>query len=68
MHCSNVSLNLAEGSGKMTLNDKRKFYTISLGSLRECQAIMDLSNNADPELVKLASSIGACIYKLCRSS
>ncbi|MBL6992002.1 MAG: hypothetical protein ISR65_19620 [Bacteriovoracaceae bacterium] len=52
----------------MTLNDKRKFYTISLGSLRECQAIMDLSNNADPELVKLASSIGACIYKLCRSS
>ncbi|MBL6989950.1 MAG: four helix bundle protein [Bacteriovoracaceae bacterium] len=63
---SSVCLNLAEGSGKMTLNDKRKFYSISLGSLRECQAILDLSSNTNPELIQLASYVGACIFKLCR--
>ncbi len=62
---SSVCLNLAEGSGKRTLKDKRKFYSISLGSLRECQSILDLSNNIDPQLIELADYIGACLYKLC---
>ena len=65
---SSVCLNLAEGSGKRTSKDKIKFYSISLGSLRECQAIIDLSNNIDPQIVKLADHIGACLYKLCYPS
>ena len=32
---SSICLNLAEGSGKKTAKDKIKFYSISLGSLRE---------------------------------
>ena len=65
---SSICLNLAEGSGKKTIKDKIKFYSISLGSLRECQAIMDLSANIDPSLIRLADHIGACLYKLCYPS
>lgn len=62
---SSIVLNLAEGSGKTTPKDKKKFYNISLGSLRECQAILELSGNATQEMVKLADFMGACLYKLC---
>ena len=65
---SSICLNLAEESGKKTVKDKIKFYSISLGSLRECQAIMDLTNDVDPELIRLADYIGACLYKLCYPS
>ncbi|MBL6988835.1 MAG: four helix bundle protein [Bacteriovoracaceae bacterium] len=61
---SSVVLNLAEGSGKRTSKDQRRFYSISLGSLRECQAIMELIE-VDIELINLADHIGACLYKLC---
>ena len=39
---SSICLNLAEGSGKRTAADQKKYYRISLGSLRECQSILDL--------------------------
>ena len=35
-------LNLAEGTGRMTSNDKKHFYTISRGSIFECAAILEL--------------------------
>lgn len=35
-------LNLAEGTGRMSTNDKKHFYTMSRGSLFECTAILDL--------------------------
>ncbi len=65
---SSIVLNLAEGSGKRTPKDKIKFYSISLGSLREYQAVLDLSNSNDQELRALADHIGACLYKLCYPS
>ncbi|MFO7616545.1 MAG: four helix bundle protein [Bacteroidales bacterium] len=35
-------LNLAEGTGRMTSNDKKHFYTIARGSIFECAAILEL--------------------------
>ena len=35
-------LNLAEGTGRMTSNDKKHFYTIARGSIFECAALLDL--------------------------
>ncbi|MBL6989154.1 MAG: four helix bundle protein [Bacteriovoracaceae bacterium] len=64
---SSVVLNLAEGSGKRTPKDQRRFYSISLGSLRECEAVMDLVE-VDSELRQLADHIGACLYRLCYPS
>lgn len=66
---SSICLNLAEGSGKRTIKDKKKFYSISLGSLRECQAILDLAMIDEHSKAKgLADHIGACLYKLCYPS
>jgi four helix bundle protein len=57
-----IVLNLAEGSGKPSKRDRKKFYAISLGSLREVQAILDLTNQS--ELLIKADRLGANIYKL----
>src|SRR3989338_5041718 len=35
-------INIAEGSGKFSLGDKRNFYTISRGSVYECVSLMEL--------------------------
>jgi len=39
-----VVLNLAEGSGRFSEKDIRRFYVISRGSLFECIAILDILN------------------------
>jgi four helix bundle protein len=36
-----IPLNIAEGNGKYTKNDKAKFYKIARGSEHECSAIVD---------------------------
>jgi four helix bundle protein len=63
---SSVALNLAEGSGRGTCADQKRFYEIALGSLRECQAILDLVQ-APRELVRVADKLAASIYCLIRS-
>ena len=35
-------LNIAEGAGKSTPDDKKRFYSIARGSVLECAAIFDL--------------------------
>ena len=37
-----ILLNLSEGTGRMTVNDKKHFYTIARGSVFECVAILDV--------------------------
>ena len=46
---ASIALNLAEGYGRATLADQRRFFSIALGSVRECQAVFDL---ADTEIKK----------------
>jgi four helix bundle protein len=65
---SSVALNLAEGSGKRTSPEQRRFYSIALGSLRECQAILELERISDPKLLKLADQLGAILFALCRKT
>ena len=62
---SSIALNLAEGSGRSTQKDQLRFFHISLGSLRECQAALDLSPKPMPALQDLADSLGAHLYRLC---
>ncbi|MES3039191.1 MAG: four helix bundle protein [Bdellovibrionota bacterium] len=65
---SSVALNLAEGSGKRTPQDERRFYGIAFGSLRECQAILELEEIKDHEARELANRLGAMLFKLSRNS
>ena len=37
-----IPLNIAEGCGKNSINDKKRFYAIARGSAMECGAIIDV--------------------------
>jgi four helix bundle protein len=64
---SSVALNLAEGSAKPTKKDQMKFYYIAMGSLRECQAILDITAPMTSLLTERADHLGASLYRLTRS-
>ena len=61
---SSVALNLAEGAGRETRADQRRFFTIAFGSLRECQAILDLASSSNAEALQLADMLAAHTYRL----
>lgn len=63
---SSIALNLSEGNAKLSPKEKRRFYQIAFGSLRECQTILRLECAGDPRLHDLADHLGACLYKLTR--
>ena len=37
-----ILLNLAEGTGRMSVQDKKHYYTIARGSVFECAALLDV--------------------------
>ncbi len=61
---SSVALNLAEGSGKQTDKEKRRYYTVALASLRECEGILQLERIDDPSLLETIDHLGAILYRL----
>ncbi len=64
---SSIALNLAEGNGKNSVKDKKRFFQTAYGSLRECQSIFRLARIENPEIHKAADHLGACLYKLLKS-
>jgi four helix bundle protein len=64
---SSVALNLAEGNGKFSVSEKKRFYQIAYASLQECKTILRLARNKDPEIEQLADHLGASLYKLLQS-
>ena len=65
---SSIALNLAEGNGRKQTNDRKHFFQIAYGSLKECKAILDLSINTPQSLILLADTLGAHIYKLIKNA
>ena len=61
-----IVLNIAEGSAKPSSKERRRFYTISLGSLRETQAILEIINHKN--LIEEANKLGGYLYKLCKNT
>ncbi|MBT6756717.1 MAG: four helix bundle protein [Candidatus Pacebacteria bacterium] len=62
---SSIALNLAEGSGKRTFKDQRRFFYIAFGSAKEVSAILTLAKIDSVELLDKVDHVGACLYKLC---
>jgi four helix bundle protein len=61
-----VVLTLAEGSAKPSARDRARYYSMSLGSFRESQAILDLAG--EQALIEKFDGLGAMLYKLSRSA
>jgi four helix bundle protein len=40
--CQSIVLNIAEGAGRHSAPDKRRFYEMAKGSATECAAILDI--------------------------
>ena len=58
--------NLGEGYGRILSKDKRRFYRISFGSVRECQTIFLQEEIKDPKLTDLLDYLAGGVYKLIR--
>jgi four helix bundle protein len=59
-----VVLNLAEGSAKMGQKERRRFFTIAMGSLRETQACLEINNSGLLDKVdRLAASLHCLIQR-----
>jgi four helix bundle protein len=57
-----IVLNISEGTGKPTLADRKRFYAIALGSLRETQCLLEIVRH--PECFELAHRLGGHLYRL----
>jgi four helix bundle protein len=64
---SSVALNLSEGSAKETVKDRRRFYRIALGSIRECQAVIDLASPTADHLEQSLTLLAKHVFKLCKA-
>lgn len=62
---ASISLNIAEGYGKDSPADRRRYFFIALGSLREVQAAIELAGDRHSALARLADQVGASLYRLC---
>ncbi len=65
---SSIVLNLAEGRGKNTRKDQLRFFHIALGSVRECQAIMILSNYEGSISAAILDKVAASLYLLIKNA
>ena len=69
-----IPLNIAEGSGKSTGPDQRRFYSIARGSAMECAAIIDacsvltlIEQPQTQEADQLLLSVVRMLSKMCRA-
>jgi four helix bundle protein len=64
---SSVALNLAEGYGRVQHGDQRRSYEIAMGSLREVQACLVLSEGVPCETAQVCDALAASLWKLIKS-
>lgn len=64
---SSIPLNLSEGNAKQSVKEKKRFYQIAYGSLKESQTILRLLKIRNPEIDQMADHLGASLYKLMKS-
>ena len=61
-----IALNVTEGSGRTSLKDQKRFYSIAMGSTREVQCLIRIIKHK--ELERKYDRLGALVYGLTRIS
>ena len=61
-----IPLNITEGSGRGSIKDRRRFYFIALGSLREGQTLVKIIGHY--KLEKSYDVLGGLLYGLTRKN
>lgn len=61
-----MPLNLAEGYGRISKADQKRFFKIALGSARECQAPLQLANLEHTTAVTLLDQTAESLYNLIK--
>ena len=64
---ASIVCNLAEGRGKPTVKDQKRFFAIAFGSVRECQAVLDLAGLQASAACKTLDVLAAHLYRLIQS-
>jgi four helix bundle protein len=60
-----VVLNISEGYGRLTEKDRRRFYSIAFGSLRETQCLLKIMKQ--DELYQKSDLLSRYLFQLIRS-
>ena len=63
-----IPLNLAEGRGKPTMADQKRFFHIAMGSVRECQALLIIGNLQATDAWTTLDSLAAHLYRLIENT
>ena len=63
---SSIGNNVGEGYGRIGEKDKKRFYRIALGSVRECETIFAQEEVQDQILLDLLDFLGGGLFKLVR--
>ena len=64
---ASIPLNLAEGRGRSSVADQKRFFSIAFGSLRECQAILVLARLQNTPAWNTLDCLAAHLYRLIQS-
>lgn len=59
-----IILNISEGYGRATEKDRRRFYVISFGSLRETQCLLKILGES--RLLEDSDTVARYLYQLAR--
>jgi four helix bundle protein len=63
-----IPMNLNEGAARHTPKDRHKFYRIALGSFREVEIILEISEIKYEQIGTLRSQLGGSLVKLCKAT
>jgi four helix bundle protein len=61
-----VPLNLAEGRGRASTTDQVRFFSIAFGSVRECQALLEIAHQESSEAYAILDKVAASLYLLIK--
>ena len=65
---ASIACNIAEGSGRSTKPDQRRFYVMAFASAKECTAVLAMANVRSPAVLDKVDHLCASLYKLVRAA